>query len=240
MREILIPGLDEMGLTPPAGAVEALERYAELLLEQNRVMNLTAITQPEAVARLHFLDSAGLLSRGGGGPGWWSGKRVIDVGTGAGFPGLVLKLLEPSISLTLLDSLAKRVTWLEGVCHALGLEGVQCLHARAEEQALEPGFRDAFDVAVSRAVASLPLLCELCLPYVKVGGVFFAMKSVESGEETQAAQRSVKRLGGELLGTVDYAVPGTDVIHRLVPVRKTAQTPKGYPRKWAKIKKEPL
>ena len=159
MREILIPGLDEMGLTPPAGAVEALERYAELLLEQNRVMNLTAITQPEAVARLHFLDSAGLLSRGGGGPGWWSGKRVIDVGTGAGFPGLVLKLLEPSISLTLLDSLGKRVTWLEGVCHALGLEGVQCLHARAEEQALEPGFRDAFDVAVSRAVASLPLLC---------------------------------------------------------------------------------
>ena len=105
---------------------------------------------------------------------------------------------------------------------------------------MEPGFRDAFDVAVSRAVASLPLLCELCLPYVKVGGVFFAMKSVESGEETQAAQRSVKRLGGELLGTVHYAAPGTDVIHRLVPVRKTAQTPKGYPRKWAKIKKEPL
>lgn len=152
----------------------------------------------------------------------------------------MLKLLEPSLSLTLLDSLGKRVTWLEGVCHALGLEGVQCLQARAEEQALEPGFRDAFDVAVSRAVASLPLLCELCLPYVKVGGVFFAMKSVESGEETQAARRAVERLGGELLETVDYAVPGTDVIHRLVPVRKTAQTPKGYPRKWAKIKKEPL
>ena len=240
MKEILICGLVEMGLTPPTGAVQALERYAELLIEQNKVMNLTAITEPEAVARLHFLDSAGVLSRGGEGAGCWKEKRVIDVGTGAGFPGLVLKLLEPTLSLTLLDSLGKRVTWLESVCGTLGLEGVQCLHARAEEQALEPGFRDSFDVAVSRAVASLPQLCELCLPYVRVGGVFLAMKSVESGEETLAARRAVKRLGGELLEAVDYAIPGTDVIHRLVPVRKTGSTPKGYPRKWAKIKKEPL
>ncbi|MEA4955180.1 MAG: 16S rRNA (guanine(527)-N(7))-methyltransferase RsmG [Pseudoflavonifractor sp.] len=240
MKELLTSGLAEMGLTPPPGTVQALERYAELLIEQNKVMNLTAITEPEAVARLHFLDSAGVLSRGGEGAEWWKGKRVIDVGTGAGFPGLVLKLLEPSLSLTLLDSLGKRVTWLESVCGTLGLEGVQCLHARAEEQALEPGFRDSFDVAVSRAVASLPLLCELCLPYVRVGGVFLAMKSVESGEETLAARRAVKRLGGELSEAVDYSIPGTDVTHRLVPVRKTGPTPKGYPRKWAKIKKEPL
>lgn len=240
MREILNAGLAELGLTPPPGAVEALEQYAALLIARNQVMNLTAITQPEAVARLHFLDSAALLARGAEGAAWWRGKRIIDVGTGAGFPGLVLKLLEPSLSLTLLDSLGKRVTWLEEVCAALGVDGVRCLHARAEEQALEPGFRDSFDAAVSRAVAPLPLLCELCLPYVRVGGVFLAMKSVDSAGETQAARQAVRRLGGELLEPVDYAIPGTDVVHRLVPVGKTAPTPGGYPRKWAKMKKEPL
>ena len=168
------------------------------------------------------------------------GLRVIDVGTGAGFPGLVLKILEPSLSLTLLDSLGKRVKWLETVCRELGLEGVTCLHARAEEQALEPGFRDSFDAAVSRAVASLPLLTELCLPYVRPGGTFLAMKSVESGQEILSAQGAVKRLGGRLEEPVDYAVPGAGVTHRLVRVRKISNTPKGYPRKWAKIKKEPL
>lgn len=240
MRDILSAGLAELGLTPPPGAVAALEQYAALLMEQNKVMNLTAITEPEAVARLHFLDSAALLSRGAEGDVWWRGKRVIDVGTGAGFPGLVLKLLEPSLSLTLLDSLGKRVTWLESVCASLGLDGVRCLHARAEEQSLEPGFRDSFDAAVSRAVAPLPLLCELCLPYVRVGGLFLAMKSVDSGAETLAARKAVRRLGGELLEPEDYTIPGTDVVHRLILVQKTAPTPKGYPRKWAKIKKEPL
>ena len=148
--------------------------------------------------------------------------------------------MEPSLSLTLLDSLGKRVKWLETVCRELGLEGVTCLHARAEEQALEPGFRDSFDAAVSRAVASLPLLTELCLPYVRPGGTFLAMKSVESGQEILSAQGAVKRLGGRLEEPVDYAVPGAGVTHRLVRVRKISNTPKGYPRKWAKIKKEPL
>ena len=288
MREILSEGLEQLGLTPPEGAVERLEIYARLLVEQNKVMNLTAITEPEAVARLHFLDSAAVLgylrgaghisgcgdalsvsfadsSPGGGaslrgdggraddirpygdeglsvseGAAVSSGLRVIDVGTGAGFPGLVLKILEPSLSLTLLDSLGKRVKWLETVCRELGLEGVTCLHARAEEQALEPGFRDSFDAAVSRAVASLPLLTELCLPYVRPGGTFLAMKSVESGQEILSAQGAVKRLGGRLEEPVDYDVPGAGVTHRLVRVRKISNTPKGYPRKWAKIKKEPL
>ena len=240
MREILIPGLDEMGLTPPAGAVEALERYAELLLEQNRVMNLTAITQPEAVARLHFLDSAGLLSRGGGGPGWWSGKRVIDVGTGAGFPGLVLKLLEPSISLTLLDSLGKRVNWLGEVCADLGLTDVDCVHARAEEQALEKGWRDSFDFAVSRAVADLRVLTELCLPYVKPGGLFLSMKAVDCAEELSGAAHAVSLLGGKVEALLDYEIPGAGVTHRVVLIRKTAPTPKGYPRRWAKLQKAPL
>lgn len=242
MKDILIGGLKEMGLTPPEGAVDKLCQYAQLLLEQNQVMNLTAITDPTDVARLHFLDSAAILTwqdpktgRSG-----LQGKSAVDVGTGAGFPGMVLKILEPSISLTLVDSLGKRVVWLEKVCEALSLDGVRCIHARAEELALDPGFRDGFDVAVSRAVAAFPALCELCLPYTKVGGRFAAMKSVESGEEVQSGQNAVKRLGGRLLKPHDYPIPGTEVTHRLVGVEKTAPTPKGLPRSWGKIKKSPL
>ena len=198
MRDILTAGLAEMGVTAPPGALERLEEYAALLLEKNQVMNLTAITQPRDVARLHFLDSAAVLAYGGQrreGGSWLAGKSVIDVGTGAGFPGLVLKILEPSLRLTLLDSLGKRVDWLGEVCKALSLDGVDCLHARAEEQANISSFRDSFDVAVSRAVAALPALTELCLPFVRPGGVFLAMKSVGSDVEIAQAQNAVKRLG---------------------------------------------
>lgn len=243
-----------MGIVPPDGAVDRLCRYAELLLEQNRVMNLTAITEPGQVARLHFLDSAAVLTWGDrhdgpsrptgspaeSGPTWLAGKSLVDVGTGAGFPGVVLKILEPSLSLTLVDSLGKRVAWLEKVCEALSLDGVRCFHGRAEELALEAGFRDGFDVATSRAVAAFPALCELCLPYVRPGGVFLAMKSVESGGEVESGQSAVKRLGGRLLGGWDYPVPGAGVTHRIVGVKKVSPTPKGLPRTWGKIKKSPL
>lgn len=235
MKDILTAGLREMGLTPPPGAIDKLCQYSELLLEQNKVMNLTAITQPDQVARLHFLDSAAVLAHTP-----LEGKSLIDVGTGAGFPGLVLKILEPSLRLTLADSLGKRVTWLESVCARLGLEGVTCIHARAEELALDPSYRDGFDVATSRAVAAFPALCELCLPFVKVGGQFIAMKSVDSAAEIQAGEKAVKALGGKLSGGVDYPVPGAGVTHRLVVVDKRSPTPKGYPRSWGKIKKAPL
>ena len=236
MRDILAQGLAQMGISPPEGAVDKLCRYAELLLEQNQVMNLTAITEPGDVARLHFLDSAAVLSYGG----TLAGKSLADIGTGAGFPGVVLKILEPSLSLTLVDSLGKRMVWLERVCEALSLDGVRCLHARAEELSLTPEFRDSFDVVTSRAVASFPLLSELCLPYVKVGGRFIAMKSVESADEVRGGMNAVKRLGGRLLESIDYPIPGTDVSHRLVRVEKPAPTPKGIPRSWGKIKKAPL
>lgn len=240
MKDILSQGFAQMGVTPPPGAVDRLCRYAQLLLEQNQVMNLTAITQPEQVARLHFLDSASLLTWPGGGSGWLAGKSVVDVGTGAGFPGVVLKILEPSLSLTLVDSLGKRLLWLESVCKALSLDGVRCIHGRAEELALDPAFRDRFDVATSRAVAAFPALCELCLPFVRVGGVFLAMKSVESDPEVQQGATAVKRLGGKELSNFDYLVPGAGITHRLVGVEKTAPTPKGLPRPWGKIKKAPL
>lgn len=248
MKDILAQGFAQMGITPPKGAIDKLCQYSDLLLEQNKVMNLTAITEPEEVARLHFLDSAAILTWGketalapaGEGPTWLSGKSLVDVGTGAGFPGMVLKILEPSLSLTLVDSLGKRVAWLERVCEALCLDHVQCLHARAEELALTPGFRDAFDVATSRAVASFPLLCELCLPYVKPGGVFLAMKSIESHEEVQGGLSAVKRLGGALSDPFDYPIPGGGLSHRIVTVKKLSPTPKGLPRSWGKIKKAPL
>ena len=236
MQARIASGLTALGLTPPDGAAARLAEYGRLLLEQNQVMNLTAITEPDQVADLHFLDSAALLTLGED----LRSKRLIDVGTGAGFPGLPLRILEPSLQLTLLDSLGKRVNWLASVCDTLGLEGVECLHARAEEQALVKGFRDSFDFATARAVADLRLLCELCLPYVKVGGLFLAMKSTDSAQELEDAAHCIKLLGGRVEEPFDYAIPGAGVTHRVIPIRKAAPTLKGYPRRWAKIQKAPL
>ncbi len=236
MKERIEAGLTALGLTPPSQAPSQLAEYGKLLLEQNQVMNLTAITDPDQVVDLHFLDSAALLTMGEE----FQGKTLIDVGTGAGFPGLPLKILEPSLSVTLLDSLGKRVTWLEHVCQTLALEDITCLHARGEEQAHQSGFRDSFDFAVSRAVASLEILCELCLPYVKVGGKFLAMKSVDSAAEVDRAAHGIAKLGGRLLPRFDYAIPGAGVAHRVVVVEKVSPTPQGYPRRWARIQKAPL
>ena len=226
-------GLTQLGLD--AGKAPLLARYGQLLIEKNQVMNLTAITEPDQVARLHMLDCAALL-----GCADLKGKKLIDVGTGAGFPGMVLKIMEPSLELTLLDSLEKRLNWLAQVCADLDLEGVRFVHARAEEQALDPAFREQFDFATARAVASMNTLSEICLPYVKVGGQFLAMKSVDSGEEINQAATAISKLGGRLEKRFDYTIPGTDVCHRVIPVSKIGPTPSNYPRRWAKIQKSPL
>lgn len=233
MEALIAQGLAQLGLNPDKAP--ELARYGRLLLEKNQVMNLTAITQPDQVARLHMLDCAALL-----GCADLAGKTLIDVGTGAGFPGLVLKIMEPTLELTLLDSLEKRLNWLAQVCAELKIEGVRFLHARAEEQALDPAFRERYDLATARAVASMSTLSEICLPYVKPGGRFLAMKSVDSVEEVEAAGSAVAKLGGRLEKRYDYTIPGTDVRHRVILVSKTAPTPKNYPRRWAKIQKSPL
>ena len=231
MEPILRQGLETLGL--PTDAIPQLQQYAKLLLETNKVMNLTAITDPADVATLHFLDCAALLTLAD-----FHGKTVVDVGTGAGFPGMPLRLVEPTIRLTLLDSLGKRIHFLQTVCDELGLTDVACIHGRAEEFAAE--HRGSYDLAVSRAVASLPVLAELSLPLVKVGGSFLAMKSVESDAELAAAQHAIAILGGAVEAVRDYGIPGTDVRHRLIVVEKVKKTPEKYPRMFAKIKKNPL
>ena len=237
MEQLIRNGLEAMDLLPqtPDRAPAQLAEYGRLLLEKNQVMNLTAITEPERVAQLHMLDSAALLKGAD-----FQDKTLIDVGTGAGFPGIPLKILVPSLQVTLLDSLNKRVDWLGQVCAQLGLEGIRAIHARAEEQALIKGFRDSFDFATARAVADLRLLCELCLPYVKVGGLFLAMKSTDSAQELEDAAHCIKLLGGRVEEPFDYAIPGAGVTHRVIPLRKAAPPLKGYPRRWAKIQKAPL
>lgn len=231
MKDILISGMAALGLPLREGAVEQLTAYWHLLEEKNKVMNLTAITGEEDCARLHFLDCAALLRCR-----TLAGKTLIDIGSGAGFPGLVLKILEPTLQVTLLDSLGKRVDFQQEVCAALGLE-VRCLHARAEEAGELYG---QFDFSTARAVSRMQMLTELCLPFVKKGGEFLAMKGPEPEAEIAEAKNAIRILGGELKAVEKYAVPGTDAVHSIVAVKKVAPTPPKYPRSWAKIKKSPL
>ncbi|USF27175.1 Ribosomal RNA small subunit methyltransferase G [Firmicutes bacterium ASF500] len=238
MEEIISAGLKELGLTGrvPEDAPAQLAQYGRMLLEKNQVMNLTAIREPEGVARMHFLDCAALLKYCD-----FQGKTLIDVGTGAGFPGMVLKILVPSLKITLLDSLSKRLDWLTKVYEKLdGVDSIAAFHGRAEEFGLNKRFRDSFDFATARAVADLRVLCELCLPFIKAGGKFLAMKSTNSDEELSQAAHAIKLLGGRVSAVEDYTIPGTEVTHRLIVIEKLAPTLKGYPRRWAKIQSAPL
>ena len=233
LEEILQAGFAELSIPLDGEAMRRYRLYYETLTEQNKVMNLTAIEGEADSARLHFLDCAALLTFCELG-----GKSVIDVGSGAGFPGLALKIAQPDMSLTLLDSLDKRVKFLQSTCDALGFADVSCIHARAEEA--PAAFRQGFDAAVSRAVARLNLLSELCLPFVKVGGLFAAMKGPGAAEELNEAKKAIRTLGGEIERVAEYTLPGTDVTHTAVLIRKVADTPARYPRRWAQMKKQPL
>lgn len=208
--------------------IEQFCAFGAALLEKNRVMNLTAITEPDAVARLHFADCLSLLNIVD-----FKEKRVIDVGCGAGFPGVPLKLGEPSVRLTLLDSLQKRVHWLDETLGAMGVEA-ECVAARAEEFAA----REQYDIAVSRAVARLNVLCELCLPFVKVGGYFLALKAAAAQEELDEAHRAVSVLGGTVERIAEYEMDGA--ARRVIVIRKIRPTPPAYPRRFSKIKQQPL
>ena len=231
MESILKQGLESLGLD--AAAIPTLTEFARRLLEKNKIMNLTAITEPRDVATLHLLDSAYLLTAAD-----FRGQAVVDVGTGAGFPGMPMAILEPTARLTLLDSLGKRVDFLQETAQAMDLKRIQCVHARAEEFARQ--HREKFDIVTSRAVAQLNILCELALPLVKVGGQFLAMKSVDSDQEVQSAKSAIAQLGGKIGKIWDYTIPGTDIRHRVVIIQKQHPTPAAYPRPFARIKKAPL
>ena len=233
LESILTDGFEKLNIIPDADAVSRYRVYYEYLEEINKVMNLTAISGEEDVARLHFLDCAAVLTEAD-----LKGKRAIDVGTGAGFPGLALKIACPQMHLTLLDSLDKRINFLKETCAKLGFEDVSCIHARAEEAPKE--YRESFDYAFSRAVARLDILCELCLPMVKTGGAFIAMKGPDFEEELNEAKKGIALLGGKVEKCVGYTIPDTDITHSLIIIRKLKPTPPKYPRRWAQIKKQPL
>lgn len=232
MEKILREGLAALGLSPTEKAVQSLCRYGALLLEKNAVTNLTAIRDEAGVARLHFLDCAALLTLAD-----FAGRRVLDVGSGAGFPGVPLRVLQPDIRLTMADSVKKKMDFVSEACGALGLENVTCLWGRVEEL---PQLREGFDIVVSRAVSQIDELAELCMPQIAVGGLFIAMKGPECEEEVSRGEFALKTMGGRVREICRYDIPGTDVTHAAVVVEKIKPTPPQYPRRYAQIRKKPL
>lgn len=230
--ELLESGLHEMQVAFSPQAVERLLLFSDLLLEKNKVMNLTAVTKSEEVITRHFLDCAALV------PWLKAGQSVLDVGTGAGFPGLPLAILCPDVQFTLLDAQRKRIGFLNDVIAMLGLTNCSAVHGRAEEFAA--AHRGAFDAAVSRAVAELRMLCELALPMVKTGGVFYAMKAADCLDEVTSAANAFTMLGAPAPELMRYIVPHDGVERVLVRLHKTAETPEKYPRRFKKIQTDPL
>ena len=230
MAEALATGLPKLGLELSAEKQQQLCAFGEAVVQQNKVMNLTAITEPEQVAKLHLLDSISLLTLVD-----LRGKRIIDVGCGAGFPGVPVKIACPEVQLTLLDSLGKRMNWLSVCLPQLSVEA-ECITARAEEAVADR--RESYDVATSRAVARLNILLELTAPYVKVGGQVLAMKGTAAMEELEEAKNAVKKLGLKLREVKEF--PVDDTAHTVLVFDKVTHTPPQFPRRYAKIKAQPL
>ena len=230
MQTTLCEGLPLLGLELSETTVQTLCAFGEGVVKQNEVMNLTAITEPDKVARLHLLDSLTLLTLAE-----LKGKTLIDVGCGAGFPGVPLKIACPEVKLTLLDSLGKRMNWLESYLPTLGVTA-RYITARAEEAVTE--HREKFDFATSRAVARLNILLELTAPYVKVGGKVLAMKGTAAQEELDEAKNAIRRLGLKVEKVAQFPIDGT--AHTVIVLKKVAPTPPQYPRRYAKIKQSPL
>lgn len=231
MIELLKTGFEEFGLNVTDGMLDNLSAYARLLKEWNEKINLTAICDDEGIATKHFLDSAAALLTG------HVTGNVIDVGTGAGFPGLVLKILKPELNVTLLDSLNKRLNFLNAVAEETGTE-VTCIHARAEDGGRM--YRAGYDTVVSRAVANMTVLAELCLPFLKVGGYFLALKGPLAEEELTSAKRAIHILGGEVEDIFSAHIPHTDLNHKIIVIKKVRQTPQQYPRKAGIVTKNPI
>lgn len=210
--------------------------YKNLLQEWNEKINLTAITEDEEVIKKHFIDCIKAFSENQ----FKEAKNLIDVGTGAGFPGLPIAIMKEDLNITLLDSLNKRVNFLNIVKNSLNLTNVTTIHSRAEDGARNKELREKFDIATSRAVANMAVLSEFCLPYVKVGGYFIALKGPAITDELNDAKNAIGTLGGKLIEVIEVSVEGTDLKHNLVVIKKVKETPKTYPRKAGSITKKPI
>ena len=230
MYETLLAGLPQLGLALTEETAQTLCQFGEAVVKQNEVMNLTAITEPSQVAKLHLLDSLTVVKTVD-----LKGKQIIDVGCGAGFPGVPVQIACPEAKVTLLDSLGKRMAWLEQILPQLGVNA-QCVTARAEEYAAK--HRERYDYATSRAVARLNILLELTAPFVKVGGAVLAMKGAAAREELEEAKNAITKLGLKLETVADYPMDGT--AHTVLVLRKVKPTPAQFPRRFAKIKQSPL
>ena len=230
MKQTLSAGLPSLGLDLDENRIDTLVAFGRAMVKQNEVMNLTGITDDKGVANLHLLDSLTVLSCAD-----LSGKSIIDVGCGAGFPGVPLAIAAPDAKVTLLDSLGKRMKWLESVLPTLGVSA-ECVTARAEEAVSDR--RESYDFATSRAVARLNILLELTAPYVKVGGAVLAMKGALAAEELEESRNAIKKLGLKLEEVRQFPIDGTN--HVVLVLRKVSPTPKQFPRRFAKIKQAPL
>lgn len=233
-------GLEQLSITLSGEQKQQFLTYYEYLVEKNKVMNLTAITEYEEVITKHFLDSLAVVKTSCFKPEELAGKRLIDIGTGAGFPGIPLKIAFPKLEILLLDSLNKRINFLNEVTEMLGLTKINTVHGRAEDYAKQKEYRESFDFCVSRAVANLSTLSEYCIPFVGQGGCFISYKSGSVDQELIQAEKAVKILGGQREEVVRFSLADTDMDRSFVVIRKAKPTPKKYPRKAGLPSKEPL
>ncbi|WZL75087.1 16S rRNA (guanine(527)-N(7))-methyltransferase RsmG [Clostridiaceae bacterium 35-E11] len=235
-REVLRQGGENLGISLSEDQIEKFFTYKDLLIEWNQKINLTAILDEKDIMIKHFLDSISCVTL----PYIKNDAKIIDVGTGAGFPGVPIKICYPNTSLTLLDSLNKRIHFLKEVCIHTDLKDVQFEHGRAEDFGKDKNFREKYDIAVARAVAELNVLCEYCLPFVQVGGYFICQKGPHVDEEMAKAQNAITVLGGSFIEKKDIPLPFTDIVHNIVIIKKIKQTPTKFPRKAGTPSKKPL
>lgn len=236
MNKLLLDKVSELSVLLTEKQVDQFIKFYEMLVEWNKVMNLTGITEYEEVVEKHFVDSLSIVKA----VDIQNVNTVIDIGTGAGFPGIPLKIAFPHLKITLLDSLNKRIKFLNAVIEELGLEEIHTIHGRAEDFAKQDAYREKFDLCVSRAVANLATLSEYCLPYVNVDGMFVPYKSGDIEEELNNSKKAVQILGGKIEKTIKFELPGTDIGRSFVKIKKVKNTAKKYPRKAGLPSKEPL
>ncbi|HAA43494.1 MAG TPA: 16S rRNA (guanine(527)-N(7))-methyltransferase RsmG [Ruminiclostridium sp.] len=233
--KLLKDGASEFNINLEKEDIESFFKYKETLLKWNKNINLTAITDDRDIIIKHFIDSISVVPYIGK-----DLKKVIDVGTGAGFPGIPLKIIEKDLNVTLLDSLEKRTKFLNEVIEKLDLKNIEVIHSRAEDKGVSGDFREKFDLALARAVANLPVLLEYCLPFVKTGGTFIAMKGSDIQEELDNSKKALEILGGEIKDVIKFNLPSTDIKRNIIIIKKFRHTPTKYPRKSGKPSKAPL